>query len=295
MSAEAEADARAIAAHHGLAGAEVTRFAAGSVPVYAVGPAHVLKLFPAAEEAFWRTEVTALQAAQGRLPVATPGVHAAARSGAWRYILMDRLPGQPLDGVWGDLPPAARADLMDQVGQLLGALHALPVAALGAITPDWAAFVAGQRAGCVARQAQYKLTTPWLEQVAPFLDAVALSAPAAPALLHTEVMHAHLLVTPAAEGWRLSGLVDFEPAMVGDPEYELASVGVFVSCGDPALFQRVLDGMGVPAAARVGLARRVMAWMLLHRYSRLTWYLERLPPPPGVESLDALAEAWLGA
>jgi hygromycin-B 7''-O-kinase len=34
-----------------------------------------------------------------------------------------------------------------------------------------------------------------------------------------------------------------------------------------------------------------MAYALLHRYSNLRWYLERLPSP-GVTSLDALAMRW---
>lgn len=283
--------ARAIAARHGLSG-ELVRFGAGSVPVLAVGEGHVLKLFPLDEAAHWQTERAVLEAVEGRLPVPTPALFAADVHEGWRYVLMGRLHGQPLDEVWGGLPAAAREDLMRQVGEVLSALHAVPITGLEA--SDWGAFVAAQRAGCVARQAQYKLTSPWLEQVEPFLEQVSLPSPAAQVLLHTEVMHAHLLVAPSGSGWRLSGLFDFEPAMVGDPEYDLASVGVFVSCGDPALFARVLDGMGMPAAARAGLARRVMAWMLLHRYSRLTWYLERLPPPPEVRTLEALAAHWLG-
>ena len=296
MSApDAEAAAATLAARHGLSGAP-SRFSAGSVPVYAVGEAHVLKLFPLREEAHWLTEQVALQAVQGRLPVPTPALHAADVHGEWRYLLMERLMGQPLDELWPQASPEVRADLMDQVGRMLAALHALPVSGLAAITPDWPTFISRRREGCWDRQVQYGLTSPWAEQLEPFLGEVALPPAPAPALLHTEVMHAHLLVVPDGDGLRLTGLVDFEPAMVGDPDYELASVAVFVSVGDPALFERVLTALRGPMDAPTGraLRRRVMAWMLLHRYSRLAWYLERLPPPPDVRTLDALAARWLG-
>ena len=39
-------------------------------------------------------------------------------------------------------------------------------------------------------------------------------------------MRSHLLTAEGPEGtWRLSGLIDFEPAMLGEREYEFADVG----------------------------------------------------------------------
>ena len=53
---------------HGLAGQPIDRYDSGSLPVYAVGPAHVLKLFPPEEAAHAQTEARALAAVQGALP-----------------------------------------------------------------------------------------------------------------------------------------------------------------------------------------------------------------------------------
>ena len=107
------------------------------------------------------------------------------------------------------------------------------------------------------------------------------------ALLHTEIMREHVLVSGDGERWALSGLFDFEPAMIGDPAYECASVGVFVTCGDATLLRRFTRAYGADPGPRVFLA-----YALLHKYSSLRWYLERVPPPPGTSSLDALAAAW---
>jgi hypothetical protein len=38
-----------------------------------------------------------------------------------------------------------------------------------------------------------------------------------------------------------------------------------------------------------------MRYLLLHRYSNLPWYFERVPPPPEVADLEALARVWFGA
>src|SRR6266540_6223054 len=87
-------------------------------------------------------------------------------------------------------------------------------------------------AGCVDHQRAAGLHGAWLEQIPAFLDSATLDPVPRPVLLHTEVMREHLLVTPHPDGWSLSGLLDFEPAMRGAREYEFAAVGLFVSRGD---------------------------------------------------------------
>ena len=68
---------------------------------------------------------------------------------------------------------------------------------------------------------------------------------------------------------------------------------MFATCGEPGLLRRLLLAYGTPAAAiDDALSRRFLAYALLHRYSNLPWYLRRLPPPPGLVSLDALALRW---
>jgi hygromycin-B 7''-O-kinase len=106
-------------------------------------------------------------------------------------------------------------------------------------------------------------------------------------------MRQHLLVTedPARPGGS-PGLIDFEPAMHGDREYEWAAVGAFVAEGDGAFLARMLTAYGYPRDQldRI-LRRRLMAWALLHRYANLAWWMRRLPDPAR-PTLDALADRW---
>jgi hygromycin-B 7''-O-kinase len=109
-------------------------------------------------------------------------------------------------------------------------------------------------------------------------------------LLHTEVMREHLLVERRNGAWRISGLFDFEPAMIGAPEYELAAVGIFLTCAEPGLLGALLDAYGGEVDDE--LPFRVMAYALLHRYSNLRWYLERLPVVDEAGDLESLARRW---
>ncbi|MEV4461019.1 aminoglycoside 3'-phosphotransferase/choline kinase family protein [Microbispora sp. NPDC049633] len=284
----------ALLRHLGLGGEPVERFAGGSLPVYAVGDRHVLKLYP---EVYlpeqYDTELTVLRAVEGRLPVATPRVLEAEHLDGWSCILMTRLPGESLAEAWPRIPRDDRVELAAAVGETLAVLHSVSSPGLDAVVGphDWDGFLRTRRDACVAHHRADGLEEAWLAQIPDFLDSVELT-PSAPVLLHTEVMREHLMVVRDGDGWRLSGLFDFEPAMRGAREYEFASVGLFLSCGEGGILRRLLLAYGYrDRDLGEELSRRLLAYALLHRYSSLAWYLTRLPAPPR-PTLDLLATHW---
>ncbi|MFJ4671188.1 phosphotransferase family protein [Kitasatospora purpeofusca] len=266
------------------------RFPGGSQPVYALGTELVLKLYPKAAAEDGRTEARVLAHVGGRLPVPTPELHDAGEyENGWRYVLMSRLHGAELAPAWTDLTPDGRKRISVQAGETLAALHALDPGPLADVLGpgDWGAFTDRQRAGAVGRQRERGLPDAWLERIPGFLDAAELPREPERVLLHTEFMRQHLLLDPATG--RLSGLFDFEPAMIGDRAYDFVGVGVFVTRAEPGLMARFAAGYG-----RAVDPRAAMAWTLLHVYSNLPRYLREVPPPPGVDTLESLAEHWFG-
>lgn len=273
----------------GVGGVPVVRFPEGSVPVYAVGDGHVLKLFPEADGRHARVEERVLGHLQGRLPVPTPRLHGAGPVGdGWRYVLMSRLHGEDLAPAWARVPRPHRERIVTEAGELLAALHALDPAPLADVLgpEDWGGFLDRQAAGAVERQRVRGLSEGWLEQIPDFLASVPLPRAPRAALLHTEVMRQHLLAD--ADGWRLTGLIDFEPAMTGDPAYDFVAVGLFVTGGDPGLLGRLSRAYGRTFDPSV-----LLAYTLLHVYSDLPWYLREMPRPAG-ETLPELAGTWFG-
>ena len=278
-----------LAARLGLAGAVLRRYPGGSRPVYAVGDHRVLKLYPTVSAPDSVTEVRALDYLSGRLPAATPELlaHGEYENG-WRYVLMSRLPGIGLDAAWPAIPPPDQDRVASEVGEMLAALHGLDPGPLRAVLgpADWAGFLAGQRAMASERQREVGLPEPWLSQIEGFLDSVPLAPGREPALLHTEVTREHLIVGP--DPWTLSGLLDFERAMPGDRAYELSTVGLLVSRGDPRLLGRIVAGYG-----RGFDPRELLAYMFLHLHSNLPECLSQLPAPPEA-TLNSLAQTWFG-
>jgi hygromycin-B 7''-O-kinase len=223
----------------------------------------------------------------------TPSLVAVGDFDQGSYLLMTQLPGHRLVEVWPELQADDRDRLADALGEALAALHALDSSALADLPPPhWPSFVPAQRASATARQRARGLAEPWLEQIDTFLDHWGAPLGDERVLLHTEVMREHLLAEHDGRGWRLGALIDFEPAMLGERDYEFASVGLFVSCGDGRLLRRLLRAYGWrEALLDEALSCRLMAQALLHRYSHLRWYLERLPCP-GARTLEQLACHW---
>jgi hygromycin-B 7''-O-kinase len=280
---------------HGVGPDSISRLFGGSVPVYAIGGTLVLKLCPPFEPDECETESRVLQILDGRLPIPTPRVHAVGALDGWGYILMTRLKGECLVDCWPRIPAGDRIGLAEALGETLATLHALRDPRLDRWKQDWGGFMEEQRRSCVERQRARGLEEHWLAQIPGFLDAHPLDDAPAESLLHTEIMREHLFAERDADGWKLSGLFDFEPAMLGSPEYEFAAVGLFFSCGDPAILRRVLTAYGyAEERLSVDLSGDLLAYTLLHRYSNLPWYLRRLPPPPEARTLQDLARHWWG-
>lgn len=150
----------------------------------------------------------------------------------------------------------------------------------------------------VPRHGRWEMPAPWLDQVSAFLVSVGLDLgePAGSeqlVLLHTEIMPANLLARRGEDDrWDLCGLVDLEPAMHGQREYELDALAIFLAEGDPIVLGAALDAYGyAPDQLDEAFRRRLMVWTLLHRCGNVATDLQRLPPPPD-PTFEALADRW---
>lgn len=282
----------ALLSRHGLSHEPRQRYDSGSLPVYAVGDQHVLKLFAPGGQEHATVEARVLAAVQGALPIPTPQLVAADSHDGWPYLLMSRLRGQRLVDAWPALTLSERDRTADTLGETIAALHTIDTTPLAGLPPRWGDFIAAQRDSAAERQSKRRLDAHWLERVPEFLQRWMPPAVAQHVLLHTEIMREHLMLGRDGATPRLSGLFDFEPAMLGAAEYEFASVGLFVACGDARTLRRVLLAYGYPLQALdETLQCRFMAYALLHRYSNLRRYLERLPAGDAT-TLEQLAVRW---
>lgn len=259
----------------------LTRPIRGSVLI-GLAETEVLKVFPPHEAPHFTIELECLKSLSGKLPIPTPTVIDSGTRAGWGWIRMTRLAGRELTEAWPELSPEQRLSLGTQLGETLKVMHGLTAPASVPIL-DWSQWCAERLPLLAETQRAKGCPEPLLKNLQSYVQQSDLS-PGVQSWLHTEVMREHLLVETDGPDARLSGLFDFEPSWVGPAHYEFASVGLFFSAGDSAVFQAVMR-----AAGQTIEPRRLLAFAALHRYANLGWYHSRLGGPM---NLQGLADRW---
>ena len=268
-----------IANRHGLAGAPLAAFSSGSDVVWRVGDAVVKLTAPVWAEEL-DTEVRALATVRGRLPVETPEPLARGELDGWPYVVVSFVGGDPIGAVWPELDARARLAFAHELGALTATLHGLDA---GEAWPDdWDAFRTRYCGDVRARHARGDVPAELLREIEPFLARLSGTGPLdanGGALLHTELLHEHILVTRTRAGARIRALIDFADARVGPPGYEFLAPAEFVFKGEPGAMRTMLQGYGMPDEALTPeLAEELCGWALRHRFGKLERALAAVAP-----------------
>lgn len=284
---------RAICRRHDITAEGAQRLGEGSNVVFALGPMQILKLFPPHWSHLAEAEAATADWVFGKLGVDTPRILHRGSVDGWRYIIMTRVHGTSLRAVWATMAPDAQQTIAAELGQLLARQHALPVSGVGPLRSNWPELIEAWTEGCVERRRSQGLSRDWLAQIPSFLERAAPLYPPhfTPVIVTGDMHQYHLTVEQAEDGWHLAGYYDFDDAIIGFREYDLAVPGVFMMAARPELYRTFLLAYGYsPSMVNDALRRRLMAYTLLLRYRDLNWLLAEFVRDPRVTTLEELSE-----
>lgn len=271
----------AIAAEQG--GGVITQMPESTALVALLGDDRVLKLYPPFLRDHCDFERAALGHFAGRLSLPTPYLLGQGDRDGWPYLLLSRLPGQPLSQVWPGLSEPQRLQTLHDIGGLAVQAHALPVAPLATLAPAWPDFLRQQRARCADRQQRNGLPAHLLAQLPAFIEGPLPSG--ADVVLTGEYTPMNLMW----EGAALSGMFDFGDGLIGPREYDWLGPLCFLAAGHATRVQALMAGYGAELDA--DLRRALLRLLLLHRYSNLPAQIA-CPDWQQAPDFDALA-AWI--
>jgi aminoglycoside phosphotransferase (APT) family kinase protein len=214
----------------------------------------VLKVYP--DDLHWKMqkEVTVIGLVRDRLGVPAPKILSADDSKrllGLNFIVMTKLDGLVLGEMEQALAPARRASAYVQIGRLLRDFHAISMEAFGYIGPKgiWTAHATNR--GYLAHQFQRKLAefgerggdaglagrmAAHVAERAGLFDACTQ-----PVLCHNDLHAGNLLATIGKGDLQLTGVLDFEGALSGDPLMDVAKALYYL---DDESRRAVLDGYG---------------------------------------------------
>jgi hygromycin-B 7''-O-kinase len=272
-----------ICQRHGLPTGRLVRFGDGTDPadgssvVFAVGDELVIKLFPPFRKNLFDADLSVAERVFGKLGVTTPEIYAHGELDGWPYIVMSRVPGVYLSGIWDTLDDESQLRVVIELAEVVAQLHSVPTDNLPLLENNWQQTVATRIINCVQRHREQGVPNYWLQQMPGFLAYAAPLYPPdfTPAIVSGDIHQYHLLAKQEGGRWRLTGLFDFDDALVGFQEYDLAAAGLFMMAGKPALLRAFLLTYGY-AEAEIDetLSYRFMAYTLLHRYRPFNWVRE---------------------
>jgi len=180
-----------------------------------------------------------------------------------------------------------------QLAGITRELHNLPTAPFFRGPVIWNDFIDNQITDIVKNHKNHGLEGPLLDQITDYVTSELIDFKDERNMvpLHTELMKEHILVDP--DSGKITGLIDYEPSMIGHFEYEFPAVGIFISGGDRKLFKLFLESYGfAQSELNPKLSRRIMILLLLHRYSNLNWFMSLFQIPKKITKLGQLEELW---
>lgn len=280
---------------HHLPAGEWTRFALGRNLVFAGGEV-VIKL----SQPDWAFEIPreadALTFVHGQLPVATPELLASGKLEGWAYLVQRRLPGEMMRSRWAELSPSVKLALARQQGEIMAALHTLPIhQAPTSLTFDWAAMLNEQKAECADEMGKAGVPAALLDDLPRYLAQAEplLEVDGPKVLLHGDLDAINLLVEEEQGAWRITGLVDWGDVKLGPAAHDFISPGIHSYRDQCELLHAWYAGYGLRAEERShDFVQNIMARSMLYYAGEFARYLKLVPSVEQCRGWACVAEGF---
>jgi aminoglycoside phosphotransferase (APT) family kinase protein len=220
-------------------------------------PALVLKVYPEALHWKMRKEVLVARLLDGKLDVPVPRILLADDSKALidlNFAVMTRLDGHNVLGLERTLDRSQVIAIYGQMGRALREIHGIAMEAFGYIGPDGIVAPATSNRTYMLSQFDRKLggfaelagrpelaaqLKDYVERSTPLLDGCTQ-----PSLCHYDFHTGNVLAAPRDGVTRLTGIVDLENAIAGDPLMDLAKTIAYSVRDDETKRAALLAGYG---------------------------------------------------
>lgn len=283
-----------VCSRHAVEPRMITSGAPGSFPTFIVNRTHVVKFFGPLLDGLdcWHTEIEVAAMLGRTVPIPDViGAGVVAESPPWRYIVSRFVDGEAYDQVRDRLDTSQRIRLARALGMLIRRVHDRDVPLGRALAPNWenwTAFIDIQRRDLANRHRAWgKLPEHLILHLDRYVDDYRIETSTAPVLVHADLHEQHVFGSIDGDReWRISGVIDWGDARIGDRFYELPALHLGLFRGDGIMLSAFLEAYGWPGYRTDSFARRAMTMTLLHEFNVLAKYTF----PDDVQALDQLAE-----
>ena len=263
-----------IARSHGLPHADPQLFSTGTNLVVALDDRLILKIFPPLlRHQFVSERGSRCRSSADGCPCPIPEIVLEGERDRWPYLVITRLHGRcRIAGLADFAGRCRRSACSGKSARRSRKCSGCRLANCSASSRAGTAFISGQIERCRARHERLGLPQKYLDGLDDLLrDAAALiPIDAPPVILTGEYIPENFLLSRESGSWRLAGLIDFGDVLTGWGEYDLLGPSVFMAAGMPRRVASFFTASDIRQEdITPALTRRLVALMLLHRFSDL--------------------------
>lgn len=266
---------REICRRHNLPAQHVEAGFPGTNAVFVVDDAYVVKIYaPFCPEDFdLERELYAHLGSNSHIPVPALIAQGVLEDQIqWPYIIIDFKPGAPIREVRDRIPYRNLLRIAADMGAMVRHLHRAPVAQLTSLDhtqAGWREFVQ-RRAVESAEAGQWEgiLPAPVVAEIPGFLVSVLDGGENVPlVLMNGDLTEDHILLQRDSGKWRISGLIDFGDALVGQREYEWIALWFSGLDRDYECLTAFMDSYDPHIKLDDDFFTRAMAFTFLHEFA----------------------------
>jgi len=282
-----------VAARHGVRMVSLSRFVKGENPVFNINENVVVKLLPHGSAHLALREIECLKWLTRCKTVPVPTLLGSGQIEDWNYLISTKLPGRLLSEQWAELGEVDQETLATELGQLLAALHKVPLEGFCPGGVRWRDFLLNGTASWIERPSVTRLPARLRDSGIEYIANAQLNQyDHLTVFLHGDLAPENCLVSATDGSWHVAGIFDFGNAMAGHTLFDFTALTVLMAPGNARVLKRLFEGYGIVGNLSVDLRRQLMAYTLLHPLGDISQILRLIPGLDRCTSWDEVAQAF---
>lgn len=269
---------------------KLTRFTYGGNIVFSVDGKLVVKLFPAYCNGEFIQEKKVLEHLdKQKLSVEVPKLISTGQFEGWNYIIMNEIKGTLLVDLFDDLTFEEKAQVARDLGKLIREVHNSTITTNQVELETWNEFLGGQFNRLEGHHKNSELSENLLNQLGGYVKKESIKEPDHLVLLTGEYTPFNLIMNKVNGMWKITGLIDFADCFVGNPKYDLLGPIAFMFYPIKGLNRTFLESYGYKEEELTELLQKeLMTFLLLHRFSNISFYQNKSETAKNARSLEEL-------
>ncbi|MFF2877945.1 aminoglycoside phosphotransferase family protein [Gottfriedia sp. NPDC057991] len=256
---------------------KLTRFSYGGNIVFSIDGEMVIKLYPSYVNDEFIKEKQVLGFLNGRtLSVDVPKLISTGQFEGWSYLIMSELKGTLLIDVFDELSFEEKKQIAFDLGKIIREIHDATISTKEYDQEHWKQFIMNQLEQVENHHRNNGMNDELFTQLTSYVEDNALQGKEQIVLLTGEYTPFNLIMNKVEDMWRFTGLIDFADCFVGDSKYDLLGPIAFMFYPFEGLNKIFLESYGYTNnELNEDLQIELMTYLLLHRFSNISFYQEK--------------------